>query len=595
MPPATPATFETAPTVLDATALLIPFACYWELAHMGHLPSTLASAAESTATVDSAASADSPDASTRRARFPGRRMVPPGWAMPTMPPMMLQLLVGRFVRHIGWVRQGAPGSARAPPTGGTPHRRSATPNSSLTSFPTRSAGLAAAMNVSVSEPTGALAAALGPSTIPVTPANVAAASAAAAAAAPQPQEASVTDADAELDVLMVRGKSTSYWEGDDDGSSTRGTPTEDVYVQDEQTQMVVRQGSAGLLSGGQPPPFTGNPDLLEGDEDALAAFKRSHTSTPATFRFPTGLTCLPNGLLAVCSDETRITIINQHGFVIKRHSNIGGLRFPRGLTALGGPLLSIADGAHHRILIVDYTTGRVVRELGRLGVPGDGLNDFNCPSGTSLVPGHADILAVCDQMNHRVKLVNWRTGRCVKVIGAGTRGAGEDEFNGPWGITSLSLRDCFVDPSEGARWERTGADEPVNPAVAFAVCDQDNHRVKLITSSGAFIRHIGGSPRGGSGRDDFSRPRAVVALEHGVLCVTDICNHRIKVVDARTGTCLRVFSSITTGCMNRILQPAGTDSARAVEELYPLGITSLPGGDIAVGDRDNHRITVLRP
>jgi hypothetical protein len=515
--------------------------------------------------------------------------------MPTMPPMMLQLLVGRFVRHIGWVRQdtGVPRGVTSTPT--TPWSNTVAAVKSVKAPDTRAPRPAMTSSGT----------AFGTSHGVPTP---------AAAGTTATASSSVTDVDAEIDVLMVRGRSTSYWEGDDDGSSTRGTPNDDIYVQDEESQVVVRQGQGGLLSGGMPPPFTGNPESLEGDEEALLAFKRTHTTIPAKFRFPTGLTCLPNGLLAVCSDENRITIINQHGFVIKRHSSVGGLRFPRGLTALGGALLCIADGAHHRLIIMDYTTGRVVRELGRLGNPGDGVDDFNCPSGTALVPGNPDVLAVCDQMNHRVKLVNWRTGRCVKIIGSGHRGAGEDEFNGPWGITSLRLHDCFTDASEAVRMQRFGDDEPINPVVAFAVCDQDNHRVKIITSTGAFIRHIGGSPRGGSGVDDFSRPRGLVALDGGILCITDICNHRIKVVNAKTGACLRVFSSITTGCMNRILQDTlalSGDSpikrqqqqhpqqhgaaALPAESLYPLGITALPGGDIAVGDRDNHRITVLRP
>jgi DNA-binding beta-propeller fold protein YncE len=486
---------------------------------------------------------------------------PAGWMLPVIPPMVLQLLVGRFVKHIGCTMTQLRATLLPP----TPHA-------------------AAALSSTL--------------------------------AIPPPMD---------FEITLFRGKSSHYWEDDGRSSTRASTPDDTQYVQDPESNAVVRQTSAAFLQGGAPIIITPELEAIStlSANHAVASYCAQATTTRAVspmsaswaqtaaaaglecaeFREPTGLTCLPDGNLAVCSDETRVTIINQLGYVVRRLTGIGGLRFPRGLTALGGQMLAIADGLNHRVLIVDSETKRVVRELGRNAEQGgDGIDELNSPAGMSVIAGAPDLLAICDQGNNRVKIVNWRTGRTMGHVGAGRRGHGEDEFNRPWGIASLAVEDCYEDPNE-AQWLKASAvttratmmattaapssPPPPVPVAVLVVCDQDNNRLKLITTDGVFIRHIGDAPNGGSGRDAFSRPRGVVALDGGVLCVTDIGNHRVKVVSAKTGAYIREFNASSVSCMAALLPRA--------EVWFPLGIAVLPGGDIAVGDRDNHRITVLRP
>lgn len=293
----------------------------------------------------------------------------------------------------------------------------------------------------------------------------------------------------------------------------------------------------------------------------------------AALRFPVGLTALHDGNLAVCSGENDLLVVTQECRLVKRLTGIGGLRFPRGLAALGGQFLAIADGGSHAIIVCDYSTGAIVKRLGnRQGNPGDRPEEFNNPAGIAVLRG-GDVLAVCDQANHRVKVVEWRTGVVITMIGSGRRGKGPNDFNAPWGITYVPMHNVLC------------------------VCDQDNHRIAVVTPDGALVRHIGAAANGGKGVDDFARPRGVVGLASGNLAISDICNHRVKVVTIE-GVFVRQFRRVNGPfrlCGDGSALPPSVVQADVDAPFFPLGITVLPDGDVAVGDRDNHRISVFRP
>jgi hypothetical protein len=305
-------------------------------------------------------------------------------------------------------------------------------------------------------------------------------------------------------------------------------------------------------------------------------------------RFPSGLTALHNGQLAVSCDDNRIVVITADGSFVKA-LRIDALRVSRGLAAVAEDVLCVADGENHCIFFVRYPgDGRVFKTIGRVGAAGDGPYEFNGPSGIAVLKERG-LIAVCDQLNHRVKVLTFPEGVFVRHIGS--RGDGENEFRTPWGITRGFEPDTLV------------------------VCDQDNHRLKVITVDGAFVRHIGGKNGAGSGVDEFNRPRGVVALLTGDIAVTDVCNHRVK-IHRCSGGHVRSIGALHPRRQRSVSVPGASGrggnagaspmsaavrartigNARSFTEpttIHPLGITVLGDGVLAVGDRDNHRITLM--
>jgi len=267
---------------------------------------------------------------------------------------------------------------------------------------------------------------------------------------------------------------------------------------------------------------------------------------------PTGVTVMADGNIAVAND-TRVLILTPNGDFVRSVASNGEVTLPRGLMALPNNGLVIADGAQHRLVIFAPGSGRIVKRIGT--GPGKGQLEFSCPSGIAVLE-NGD-LAVCDQRNHRVKVVT-QQGEFVRHIGRGTRGSGRDEFNCPWGIT---------------RTQRNN----------LAICDQDNNRIVLCTVTGEFLAHYGDpSCRGGPGIDQFARPRGICVLPSGDLAVTDIGNHRVKVLTER---------GVFVRSIERLRSPLFPGELT----LRPLGIAVLRDGTLAIGDWDCHRITIVRP
>lgn len=275
------------------------------------------------------------------------------------------------------------------------------------------------------------------------------------------------------------------------------------------------------------------------------------------------------------SINCRVKVVRSDGAFV-RHLGTAGrpgsgeLEFAgvRGIALMGdGQTLAVAETDNHRVKLVRLD-GTFVANLGAPGgKAGSGDNEFNGPRGVAVL-GDGITLAVCDFGNHRVKLVA-ADGTYIRSIGTtGKPGSGDNEFNKPIAIAVLG------------------------DGVTLAVSDLENHRIKIVHSDGTFLRHIGEAPRTGfggvkqrAGRSEleFSVPLGLCVLGDGrTLAVCDSENHRIKVVRSDDGSFVRHIGS-------------GVPGSRAGDFHGPCGIATLgDGSSMAVTDFENNRIKLIR-
>lgn len=257
------------------------------------------------------------------------------------------------------------------------------------------------------------------------------------------------------------------------------------------------------------------------------------------------------------------------------------LNFPTAVVVDRTGNLYIADTRNHRVRRVDALTG-VIATLAGTGQArffGDGgpadHAALNEPS--ALVLSDDDTrLYIADQSNHRVRMINLRTGVIQTVAGTG---AATYDGDGKPGIdTALS------GPS----------------GVAFAgdqlyIADTFNGRVRglhLATGLISTVAGDGGTYRYESALDasstSLSRPTGIAVNHQGRLFLTDSDNHLIREWDQESGIAVCVAG-------NGIPCYSGDGGlAREAGVCYPFGIVTDRDGTLLVADTFNHRIRVLR-
>ncbi|PCH67244.1 MAG: hypothetical protein COC01_06190, partial [Bacteroidetes bacterium] len=248
------------------------------------------------------------------------------------------------------------------------------------------------------------------------------------------------------------------------------------------------------------------------------------------------------------------------------------LNQPSGVHVDAAGNIYIADNSNNRIRFID--TSGVISTIAGTGTPGfsgDGAAavsaQLNDPGG--VVVDAAGNIYIVDGLNNRIRLID-TSGVISTIAGTGTAGFSGD--GGP--ATSAQIN------------YPAGVDVDLAGNIYFA--DWDNHRIRLIDTSGvistfAGVGTVGFSGDGGPATSaQLNYPGEVHIDAAGNIYIADD-NNRIRLIDTSG-----VISTIAgTGVLGFSGDGAPATSAQL---YYPEGVHVDAAGNIYIADWDNHRI-----
>ncbi len=268
------------------------------------------------------------------------------------------------------------------------------------------------------------------------------------------------------------------------------------------------------------------------------------------------------GLLVPFNDNLPATSVN--------------LRQPYGMAVDSLGNIYIADTFNHLIRKVDpggfLTT---VAGTGTAGFNGDGSPatgiQLNTPSGVAL--DSSGNLYIVDTGNHRIRKL---TGTTMTTF-AGMAGGGYDG-EGPATAHKLSSPQGVA----------------VDAAGNVYVADYGNYRIRKIDLGGNMSTVAGNGPPGGFAGDGLAAtaaklnfPRGVAVDAAGNILIADTNNHRVRMVEARTGRITTVAGNGTAGFAG----DGGPAIAAKLNQPYSVAVNSQ--GRVFISDQLNSRIRVM--
>ena len=276
---------------------------------------------------------------------------------------------------------------------------------------------------------------------------------------------------------------------------------------------------------------------------------------------------------------------NQAAASAKRFGGDGGpavkahLNFPTAVAVDREGNVYIADTMNHRVRMVDAGTGVIttLAGTGQARFSGDGG-----PAGQAALNEPAALavdderrLYIADQSNHRVRMVDLKTGVIQTIAGTGVAtydGDGKRAIDialaGPSGLALMADR--------------------------LYIADTFNGRVRCVELLSGLMTTVagdGGAYRYESPSDapsaSLSRPTGIAVDQEGRLFVTDSDNHVVRQWDWESGTAFCVAGQ-GSPCYS-----GDGGVAREAGLCYPFGIVADRDGTLLVADTFNHRIRVL--
>ena len=253
------------------------------------------------------------------------------------------------------------------------------------------------------------------------------------------------------------------------------------------------------------------------------------------------------------------------------------LRDPVGVAVDGNGHLYIADADNRRIRRVDAFTGTIstIAGTGERGYSGDGglATQAQLSEPVGVAVDGAGNLYIADTDNNRVRKVDAATGTISTIAGAGY--SGDSGHGGPATQAQLS--------------------EPVGVAVDGAgnlyIADEGDHRIRKVDAATGIISTIAGTGEWGYSGDgglaieaQLSEPHGVAVDAVGNVYITSYWNHRVRKVDAVTGT---ISTIVGTGGWGY----SGDGGLATQAELrYPSAVTVDGAGNLYIADEGNHRV-----
>ena len=276
---------------------------------------------------------------------------------------------------------------------------------------------------------------------------------------------------------------------------------------------------------------------------------------------------------------------NQAAISTKRYGGDGRtavqaqLNFPTAVAVDRKGNIYIADTMNHRIRMVDSGTGIIstLAGTGQARFSGDGgpASQAALSEPAALAVDDGGRLYIADQSNHRVRMVDLRTGVIRTVAGTGIatydgdgKPAVDSALAGPSGLALAGNR--------------------------LYIADTFNGRVRCVDLSSGLMTTAagdGGAYRYESPSDapspSLSRPTGIALDQEGHLFLTDSDNHLIRQWDWASGTAVWVAGQ-------GIPSYSGDGgAARGASLCYPFGIVADRDGTLLVADTFNHRIRAL--
>ncbi|WHZ26216.1 MAG: hypothetical protein OJF51_001011 [Nitrospira sp.] len=276
---------------------------------------------------------------------------------------------------------------------------------------------------------------------------------------------------------------------------------------------------------------------------------------------------------------------NQAAISTKRYGGDGRtavqaqLNFPTAVAVDRKGNIYIADTMNHRIRMVDSETGIIstVAGTGQARFSGDGgpAHQAALSEPAALVVDDAGRLYIADQSNHRVRMVDLKTGVIRTVAGTGIatydgdgKLAVDSSLAGPSGLALAGNR--------------------------LYIADTFNSRVRCVELSSGFMTTVAGN--GGVYRYEspsdapspsLSRPTGIAFDRKGRFFLTDSDNHLIRQWDWASGAAFCVAGQGVP------FYSGDGGVAREAGLCYPFGIVADRDGTLLVADTFNHRIRVL--
>ncbi|MFO0773038.1 MAG: hypothetical protein U0172_00060 [Nitrospiraceae bacterium] len=309
--------------------------------------------------------------------------------------------------------------------------------------------------------------------------------------------------------------------------------------------------------------------------------------------------------------------------------------------------LYICDSGSNRIRRVDHETGVITTVVGTgdFGFNGDGpALEVNLTYPAAIAFGPDDVMYIADTQAHRVRRYDPSTGMVETIAGFWTADddareqplvaknlvvlsgdaigidfTGEDEWLRPTCESGLDLSLYMDDgkPAMEARlYDLVGI--AVDPDGHVLIVDKGSNRVRRINRNTGTIQTVAGTCFYGFDGDNkpatkamLHAPEAVVVDQDGHLYISDTMNHRVRRVDALTGTITTVCGNGDSGYEDKhmggcgaarfvakddVLHVKAGESLAATDAVVnsPVGLALDRQGQLYVCERGENRVRRVR-
>jgi streptogramin lyase len=250
-------------------------------------------------------------------------------------------------------------------------------------------------------------------------------------------------------------------------------------------------------------------------------------------------------------------------------NEVRAMRFLPGLIAVAFVVLFAACGLAQTIESI-AGTGKPENS----GSEGAALKtNIGEPFGVEIGPDGG--LYICEVRNHRIWRLDLASGQSKVVAGSGKVG-----FAGDGGKATEAL---LNEPYE-VRFDRAGN---------MLVVEMKNHLVRKVDAKTGLISTVAGSGKPGFGGDGGPATKALMSTPHSIalddrdnVFIADIANHRIRKVDAKTGT----IESIAGNGEKKL--PENGQVAKDKPLLGPRALF-IQGSDMWIALREGHSVWKL--